>query len=65
MISEATEPPRCVCSSASPSGKSTSRAYYVGRLRIRLVKVGIVVPFSWSFSGAVNEHAELQSAALR
>jgi len=28
------------------------------------VKVGIVVPFSWSFWGAVNEHAELQAAAL-
>jgi phosphatidyl-myo-inositol alpha-mannosyltransferase len=29
------------------------------------VKVGIVVPFSWTFWGAVNEHAELQAAALR
>jgi len=29
------------------------------------VKVGIVVPFSWSFVGGVNEHAELQAAALR
>jgi phosphatidyl-myo-inositol alpha-mannosyltransferase len=29
------------------------------------VKVGIVVPFSWSFWGAVSEHAELQAAALR
>jgi phosphatidylinositol alpha-mannosyltransferase len=29
------------------------------------VKVGIVVPFSWSFWGAVNEHAELQADALR
>ncbi len=28
------------------------------------MKVGIVVPFSWSFWGAVNEHAELQAAAL-
>jgi phosphatidyl-myo-inositol alpha-mannosyltransferase len=28
------------------------------------VKVGIVVPFSWSFSGGVNEHAELQAEAL-
>jgi phosphatidyl-myo-inositol alpha-mannosyltransferase len=28
------------------------------------VKVGIVVPFSWSFWGAVNEHAELQAEAL-
>jgi phosphatidylinositol alpha-mannosyltransferase len=29
------------------------------------MKVGIVVPFSWSFWGAVVEHAELQAAALR
>jgi phosphatidylinositol alpha-mannosyltransferase len=28
------------------------------------VKVGIVVPFSWSFWGAVLEHAELQADAL-
>jgi phosphatidylinositol alpha-mannosyltransferase len=28
------------------------------------VKVGIVVPFSWSFLGAVSEHAELQADAL-
>ena len=30
-----------------------------------LVKIGIVVPFSWSFWGAVVEHAELQAAALQ
>jgi phosphatidylinositol alpha-mannosyltransferase len=29
------------------------------------VKVGIVVPFSWSFWGAIVEHAELQAEALR
>jgi phosphatidyl-myo-inositol alpha-mannosyltransferase len=29
------------------------------------VKVGIVVPYSWSFWGAVVEHAELQAQALR
>ncbi|MFL5889991.1 MAG: glycosyltransferase family 4 protein, partial [Solirubrobacteraceae bacterium] len=29
------------------------------------MKVGVVVPFSWSFWGAVVEHAELQAAALR
>ena len=28
------------------------------------MKVGIVVPYSWSYWGAVNEHAELQAAAL-
>ena len=29
------------------------------------MKVGIVVPYSWSFWGAVVEHAELQAGALR
>jgi len=29
------------------------------------VKVGIVVPYSWSFWGAVVEHGELQAEALR
>ena len=29
------------------------------------MKVGIVVPYSWSFWGAVCEHAELQAQALR
>jgi phosphatidyl-myo-inositol alpha-mannosyltransferase len=29
------------------------------------MKVGIVVPYSWSFWGAVVEHAELQADALR
>ena len=29
------------------------------------MKVGIVVPYSWSFWGAVVEHAELQAHALR
>ena len=28
------------------------------------MKVGIVVPYSWSFWGAVVEHAELQAEAL-
>src|SRR3954464_408996 len=28
------------------------------------MKVGIVVPYSWSFWGAVVEHAELQAQAL-
>jgi phosphatidylinositol alpha-mannosyltransferase len=30
-----------------------------------VVKVGIVVPYSWSFWGGVVEHAELQADALR
>jgi phosphatidyl-myo-inositol alpha-mannosyltransferase len=29
------------------------------------VKIGVVVPFSWSFWGAVVEHAEMQAAALQ
>src|SRR3954464_80972 len=29
------------------------------------MKIGIVVPYSWSFWGAVVEHAELQAGALR
>jgi phosphatidyl-myo-inositol alpha-mannosyltransferase len=29
------------------------------------MKVGIVVPYSWSYWGAVNEHAELQAEALQ
>src|ERR671929_1569295 len=29
------------------------------------MKVGIVVPYSWSFWGAVVEHAELQAQALQ
>ena len=33
--------------------------------RLRTVKVGIVVPFSWSFPGGVVEHAEKQAHALR
>jgi phosphatidylinositol alpha-mannosyltransferase len=32
---------------------------------MQTMKIGIVVPFSWSFWGAVVEHAELQAAALR
>ena len=28
------------------------------------MKIGIVVPFSWSFWGGVLEHAEAQAAAL-
>jgi len=36
-----------------------------GREYLCEMKVGIVVPYSWSFWGAVVEHAELQAAALR
>jgi phosphatidylinositol alpha-mannosyltransferase len=37
----------------------------VERGTLLAVKVGIVVPYSWSFWGAVVEHAELQAEALR
>ena len=63
-MSEETEPPRCVCSSARPSGIRRVYAEAGRRLGTRM-KVGIVVPYSWSFWGAVVEHAELQAAALR
>src|SRR5207249_10268973 len=44
-----------------PSSRTASTLAIVS---VRPVKVGIVVPFSWSFWGAVVEHAELQAAAL-
>ena len=43
----------------TPYGRDVARCGIVPR-----VKVGIVVPFSWSFWGAVVEHAELQAQAL-
>ena len=43
----------------------TSSAATTGyRVSFRM-KVGIVVPYSWSFWGALVEHAELQAEALR
>src|SRR5207237_9645695 len=33
--------------------------------RGRRVRIGIIVPFSWSYWGGVVEHAEHQAAALR
>ena len=44
----------------SVASAAASRSY-----ELTAVKIGIVVPFSWSFWGAVVEHAELQAAALR
>src|SRR5437867_10366348 len=35
------------------------------RTIMRAMKIGIVVPYSWSFWGGVVEHAELQAEALR
>src|SRR5690348_1474270 len=70
-MSDATEPPRCVCSSARPpsniysptptTAPRTSRGLGYGPR----VKVGIVVPYSWSFWGGVVDHAEQQLLALR
>ena len=56
-------PQRCGCEAAA------FRDLAVGTPHSRIsdladMKVGIVVPFSWSFWGAVVEHAELQAAAL-
>src|SRR5205807_4156524 len=33
-------------------------------IMVLMMKVGIVVPFSWSYIGGVGEHAEGQAAAL-
>src|SRR5438046_6628982 len=35
------------------------------RTIMRAMKIGIVVPYSWSFWGGVVEHAELQADALK
>src|SRR5919199_5035181 len=43
-------------------GRRAARARVRGRVRM---KIGIVVPFSWSYWGGVVEHAENQAAALR
>src|SRR5581483_5458286 len=34
-------------------------------IRVSPMKVGVVVPFSWSYLGGVGEHAEAQVEALR
>src|SRR5919198_77621 len=47
--------------SARGGARSRSRCKRI----LRRVKVGIVVPYSWSFWGGVVEHAELQADALR
>ena len=43
-------------------GDRAARAGARGGLRM---KIGIVVPFSWSYWGGVVEHSENQAAALR
>ena len=60
--------PRCVSRDQSDVMDSLEahEVHSAGAHRLRAkMKVGIVVPFSWSFWGAVVEHAELQAAALR
>src|ERR687883_2135239 len=47
---------------ASSSGRSRCGTW--AEYPARAMKVGIVVPYSWSFWGAVVEHAELQTEAL-
>jgi phosphatidylinositol alpha-mannosyltransferase len=47
-----------------PSSLIASSLVSSSIVRLHGVKIGIVVPFSWSFWGAVVEHAELQAAAL-
>src|SRR5919201_1602033 len=47
--------------SARGGARSRSRCKRI----LRRVKVGIVVPYSWSFWGGVVEHAELQADALQ
>ncbi len=51
---------RHVVDAVEPHPPSLRRA----TVRLPRVKIGIVVPFSWSFWGAVVEHAELQAGAL-
>ena len=46
--------------SGGPSGSGSS-----GSVRIGAMKVGIVVPYSWSYWGGVGEHVELKVEALR
>jgi phosphatidyl-myo-inositol alpha-mannosyltransferase len=48
------------CSPARPGRRHRAESSN----RLPGVKIGIVVPFSWSFWGAVVEHAELQAEAL-
>ncbi len=61
-------PPRAPRARAAPAAGSRGRVESGGALPADdngRVKIGIVVPYSWSFWGAVVEHAELQSEALR
>jgi phosphatidyl-myo-inositol alpha-mannosyltransferase len=46
-------------------GVQLGQALHGESLGCASMKVGIVVPYSWSFWGAVVEHAELQADALR
>src|SRR4051812_45674887 len=64
MMSDETEPPRWVCSSASPASVTPRTLAAPVRMLDRM-KVGIVVPFSWSFRGGINEHAHYQALALQ
>src|ERR1041385_905325 len=52
-------------SSRNGVGNATLAHATSGRVRVPPMKVGIVVPYSWSFWGGVVEHAENQALALR
>ena len=54
-------PPQPATSSTSPKDASA----FIPPTIMAAMKVGIVVPYSWSFWGGVVEHAELQAEALR
>src|SRR5437870_2824433 len=45
-------------------GREFNRREDGRRHSLRAVRVGIVVPFSWSYIGGVGEHAECQAEAL-
>src|ERR671936_378236 len=53
------------CRRRASAAGSREGVYGRPSLSSRPMKVGIVVPYSWSFWGAVVEHAELQADALR
>ncbi|TML11973.1 MAG: glycosyltransferase family 4 protein, partial [Actinobacteria bacterium] len=59
LVDRDDERERCVAGEGHAGPKVAGREYLCE------MKVGIVVPYSWSFWGAVVEHAELQAAALR
>src|ERR671938_31815 len=73
IAAESTEPPRCVCSSARPPRLTSSTSALASAIAenckeanrlASALKVGIVVPYSWSYWGGVPEHADHQARCL-